>query len=121
MNGQMRNTRPKEGVKKSSSWQFNEIVGVIAAVKIVVFLRPYDSDRSQGSATNQKLLVGLVPSIKWPCCVLHPAIFRHSADLMPPGLKATGNALKHPQPGFRFRLADESESRFTRLIESHAF
>ena len=86
-----------------------QVGGAFVAIEIGVALRPGDADRGERSPVHQVAFVGRVPLHDWLGGAVHAAVVMIRADVMPPGLDASREALDHPHARFGGRLAGHAE------------
>src|SRR5690348_14957844 len=89
--------RAKQGVRQPTLREGHAVFGGVAAVEVHVLLRPDDADGGDWLAVHQEVLVGLVPAEEWLRRAVLAAVLVVGADVVPPGLDATGEARQRPQ------------------------
>jgi len=116
---QVRDSSTDKSLHNASPRKIHLIFRIITTIKIMVSLRPNDTDRAYGFPVNQIFLIRFMPFEYRLGRMIHTTVLMISRDMMPPRLDSPGKGLDHPHMCFLYGFGRNPESRPSRLIHGH--
>ncbi len=117
---QVRQARADQGLGHAAIGRVHQFGRFVAPIVIRIALRPHHPDAGDRLAVDQVLLVLLVPAKDGLRGAVSTTVLVPRADVVPPGLYASGDSRDHPHTRLVRRLGRQPECGTPRLVQRHA-